>query len=191
MLTTVSIAIPGAAAPATAVPPSLRPAVCSAHESGCLFVPRRDVGSVSEEQREHSGCERMAFRVFLVQLWREDTFISTCSVGTRRGRAMSMAFSREIRNQTAEAKPPWSANSEVSRWESPTVSENRQGRRRGGKWLLLGTYPMALGHHCRDSALTLLLTATREADIVSIFSPLSHPSAPTYLRAPHSLQPVS
>lgn len=57
-----------ASAPATTQQPSLGPSVCSAQESGCLFVPHRDVGSVSEEQREHSGCERMAFGVFPMQL---------------------------------------------------------------------------------------------------------------------------
>lgn len=70
-------------------------------------MPHRDVGSVSEEQRKHSDCERMAFRVFLMQPWREDTFISICSLGTSRGRGVSIrVFSHETQIKTAAAVPP-------------------------------------------------------------------------------------
>lgn len=114
--------------------------ICMAYESGCLFVPYRDVGFVSEEQRKHSDWKRMPFRIFLMRLWR-DIFISICSMGTSRGRGVSMTSSHEIQIKTPLAEPSWGGPFEVSRWEGFTFNESGERQWRGEKLFLLTIYP--------------------------------------------------
>ena len=55
-----------------------------------------------------------------MQPWREDTFISICSVGTSRGRGVSMTFSHEIRTT---GRASLGGHLEVFGWDSLTFME--------------------------------------------------------------------
>lgn len=91
--------------------------VCSAYESSSLFAPYRDVGSVSEEQRRHSDCERMAFRVFWRSPGEKTLLFLSVQWGPVEARVSSVMRSRPL------VGPPWGGHLEVSRWDSLTSME--------------------------------------------------------------------
>lgn len=92
------------------------------------------------------------FRGFLMQPWWEDSFISICSVGTSRGRGVSMTFNCEIQiNTSGRASLEWAFwGFQGGQYDFSWKWRRRRGRG-GEKLLLFSTYPMALKFYSRNS----------------------------------------